>query len=71
MSERLVPTIMGVQTIALAIIGRLRLRCLSGEQGKCTCISGCTEHSLVEGGGIDANEYTINDQTVLVLAAKS
>ena len=70
MSEWLVPTIMGVQAIALALISRLRWRCYPDENGRCTMISGCTEHALQESGGIDASEFVINDQKVLLVSSK-
>ncbi len=67
MSEWLVPTIMGVQTIALALINRLRWRCFPHpETGRCQMVSGCTEHSLAGSGGGDAQEFVIADQKVLV-----
>ena len=70
MTDWLVPTVMGVQAFALASISRLRWRCFPDENGKCTMISGCTEHSLTENGGIDASEFVINDQTVLLVSSK-
>ncbi len=48
MSECLVPTILGVQA------GGATKRHLPESM-----VSGCTEHSLVEGGGVDAPEYVI------------
>ena len=68
--EWLVPSIMGVQAIALALISRLRWRCYPDENGKCTMVSGCTEHSLTEYGVIDASEFVINDQKVLLVSSK-
>ena len=53
---------MGVQAIALALISRLRWRCYPDESGRCQMVSGCTEHSLLESGGVDAAEYVINDR---------
>ena len=70
MSEWLVPVIMGAQAVALALISRLRWRCFPDENGKCTCISGCTEHALQESGGVDAQEYTIADQKVLLVSGR-
>ncbi len=61
---------MGVQAIALALIPRLRWRCYPDENGRCTMVSGCTEHSLTESGGIDASEFVINDQKVLLVSSK-
>ena len=69
-SEWLVPSIMGLQAIALALISRLRWRCYPDETGKCTMISGCTEHALTESGGIDASEFVLNDQKVLLVSSK-
>ena len=70
MSEWLVPTIMGVQAIALALISRLRWRCLQDEEGHCRMTSGCTEHSLLESGGIDTHEFVVADQKVLLVSSK-
>ena len=72
MTEWLVPTIMGAQAILLALIGRLRWRCLPDENGKCIISSGCTEGTLVNGDSVDAHEYEVgNGQKVLVISAKS
>ena len=60
---------MGVQAIALALISSLRWRCYPDGNGKCTMVSGCTEHSLTESGGIDASEFVINDQKVLLVSS--
>ncbi len=68
--EWLVPSIMGVQAIALALISRLRWRCYPDENGRCTMVSRCTEHSLTESGGIDASEFVINDQKDLLVSSK-
>ena len=71
MSEWLVPAIMGVQAIALALISRLRWRCYPDpETGRCSMVSGCTEHSLQDSGGIDAQEFVIADQKVLLVSGK-
>ena len=71
MSEWLVPTILGVQAIALALISRLRWRCFpEPESGRCQMVSGCTEHSLLDNGGVDCAEYIINDQKVLMVSSK-
>ena len=61
---------MGIQAIALALISRLRWRCYPDESGRCQMVSGCTEHSLLESGGVDAAEYVINDQKVLLVSGK-
>ena len=72
MSEWLVPTIMGVQAIALALISRLRWRCLPDESGKCICMSGCTEGQLVSSDSVDAHEYEVgNGQRALLVAARA
>ena len=70
MAEWLVPTIMGVQAVALALISRLRFRCDPDENNRCVCRSGCTEHALTESGGIDASEFVVNDQKVLLVSSK-
>ena len=71
MSEWLVPVIMGAQAVALALISRLRWRCFPDpETGRCTMVSGCTEHALQESGGIDAQEFTISDQKVLLVSGR-
>ena len=71
MTEWLVPTIMGVQAVALALISRLRWRRYPDpETGRCQMVSGCTEHSLTESGGVDAQEYVIADQKVLLVSGK-
>ena len=70
MTECLVPGIMGVQAVLLALINRLRRRCLPDENGKCICLSGCTEGQLVSGDSVGAHEYEVgNGQKVLVIAA--
>jgi hypothetical protein len=71
MAEWLVPTIMGIQAISLALIARLRWRCFPDpDTGRCTVVSGCTEHALTESGGIDASEFVINDQKLLLVSSK-
>ncbi len=72
MTEWLIPSIMGAQAIALALISRLRWRCFPDEDGTCICMSGCTESQLVSGDSVDAHEYEVgNGQRVLVVSAKS
>ena len=72
MTEWLVPGIMGVQAVMLAMNNRQRWRCLPGDDGKCICLSGCTEAQLVSGDSVDAHEYEVgNGQKVLVISAKS
>ena len=71
MAEWLVPTIMGVQAISLALIRRLRWRCYPDpETGRCQMVSGCTEHSLQDAGGIDAHEFVIAVLKVLLVSGK-
>ncbi len=70
--EWLVPTIMGVQAVLLATISRLRFRFLPDAEGKCMCMSGCTEGQLVSSNSVDAYEYVVgNGQKVLVVSSKS
>ena len=64
------PTIMGIQAVSLALINRLRFRCDPDENNRCVCRSGCTEHSFLEAGGIDASEFFVNDQKVLLVSSK-
>ena len=72
MSETwLVPVIMGVQAVALALVARLRWRCFPDENGKCICMSGCTEGYLISGDSVDAHEYEVGGSKVLVISAKS
>ena len=69
--EWMVPTIMGVQAIALALISRLRWRCYPDpDTGRCTMVSGCTEHALQEAGGIDTQEFVVNDQKVILISGR-
>ena len=71
MNEWLVPCIMGAQAICLALISRLRWRCFPDpETGRCQMVSGWTEHSLAEAGGVDAQEFVIADQKVLLVRGK-
>ena len=71
MTEWLVPTIMGAQAIALALIARLRWRCFPDDNGKCICLSGCTEAQLVSGESVDCHEYEVGGSKVLIVSAKS
>ena len=65
------PTTVGVQAVALELmINRLRFRCDPDENNRCVCRSGCTEHALTESGGIDASEFVVNDQKVLLVSSK-
>ena len=69
--EWLVPTIMGVQAISLALISRLRWRCYPDQEtGRCIMVSGCTEHSLQDSGGIDVQEFVVADQNVVIMSGK-
>ena len=71
MGDWLVPTIMGIQAISLALINRLRFRCDPDENNRCVCRSGCTEHSLLDAGAVDAHEFTVGDgQKVLLVSSK-
>ena len=60
--------------ILLAIISRLRFRCMPDrETGKCTCRSGCSEVPLP---GADEEEivchpYDLNGRTALVVTARA
>ena len=71
-STWLVPTIMGVQAIALALISRLRWRCLPDDNGKCICLSGCSEVPLIDSHeAVEAQEYVIGSgQKVLLVSSK-
>ena len=70
MGQWLVPTIMGIQAVALALINRLRFRCDPDENNRCVCRSGCIQHCLLEAGGVDASEFVVNDQKVLLVSSK-
>ena len=63
---------MGTQAVALALINRLRWRCLPDENGKCIGLSGCTEGMLVAEGAVDYHEYEAGGlwQKVLVILSK-
>ena len=64
---------MGVQAIMLAVISRLRFRCLPDESGNCRCLSGCSEVPLTDSHDrVDAHEYTIGSgQKVLLVSGKT
>ena len=59
--------------IALAVISRLRFRCMPDkETGKCVCLSGCSEVPLP---GQDEEEivthtYDLNGRTALIVTAR-
>ena len=66
--------IMGAQAVLLAAIARLRFKCLPDpESGRCVCLSGCTENSLVEQHeAVLCNEYEVgHGQKVLLVSAKT
>ena len=74
MNEWLIPSIMGAQAIALALIARLRWRCFpDAETGRCTMVSGCTEHSMVPSSDtVHAEEFVVgSDQRVLLVSSKT
>ena len=66
-------TIMGGQAVLLAMITRLRFRCLPDENGKCVCLSGCSEVPLIDSHeAVEAQEYVIGSgQKVLLVSGKS
>ena len=71
MTEWVVPTIVAANSVALALIARLRWRCYPDpDTGRCQMVSGCTEHSLTENSGVDAQEFVIADQKVLLVSGK-
>ena len=65
--------IMGGQACLLAIISRLRFRCMPDETGRCVCRSGCGEVPLADSQeAVDAHEFTVGDgQKVLLVSAKN
>ena len=74
MSELSLALVMGGQAVLLALISRIRWRCFPDpETGRCTMVSGCTEHSLAPSSeAIDCQEFVVgNDQKVLVVSSKS
>ena len=66
MSDLALAASMGAQAVTLALVSRIRWRC--GSDGNCT--SGCTEHSLQDAGGVDAQEFVVADQRVLLVSGK-
>ena len=66
-------TIMGGQAVLLAMITRLRFRCLPDDNGKCICLSGCSEVPLIDSHeAVEAQEYVIGpEQKVLLVSGKS
>ena len=70
MGEWLVPTIMGVQAVMLAILSRLRCRCFPNEDGKCICLSGCSEVPLIDSHEeVDARTYEIGSGGKVLLVS--
>ena len=68
------PTIVAANSIALALISRLRWRCFPDpETGRCICLSGCSEVPLTDShDSVDAHEYVIGDgHRVLLVSAKT
>ena len=66
--------IMGGQAVLLAVISRLRFRCLPDpETGRCVCRSGCSEYPLADSQeAVDAHEFTVGDgQKVLLVSSKN
>ena len=66
--------IMGGQAVLLAIISRLRFRCLPDpETGRCVCVSGCSEVPLQDShDAVDAHEYVVGgEQKVLLVSSKN
>lgn len=66
--------IMGGQAVLLAVISRLRFRCLPDpETGRCVCKSGCSEYPLQDSQeAVDAHEFTVGDgQKVLLVSSKN
>ena len=66
--------LMAAQGIMLAIVARLRFRCLPDPvTGKCICLSGCSEVPLTDTHeGIDAKQYEVGGgQKVLLVSSKT
>ena len=60
--------------IVLAIISRLRFRCMPDrETNRCTCISGCSEVPLpgADEEEIVCHSYDLNGRTALVVTARA
>ena len=60
-------------SIVLAIISRLRFRCLPDKDGKCVCMSGCSEVPLPgadEEKELVCHRYDLNGRTALVVTAR-
>ena len=58
--------------IVLAVISRLRFRCLPDKDGKCVCQSGCSEVALpgADEEEIVCHQYDLNGKTALVVTAR-
>ncbi len=66
--------IMGGQAVLLAVISRLRFRCLPDpETGRCVCLSGCSEFPLQDSHeAVDAHEYVVGGgNKVLLVSSKT
>ena len=66
--------LMAGQAVVLALIGRLRYRCLPDpDTGKCICLSGCSEVPLTDQHElIEAREYEVGSgQKVLLVSSKT
>ena len=66
--------LMAGQAVLLALIGRLRFRCLPDpETGKCVCLSGCSEIPVADQHEmIEAREYEVGQgQRVLLVSSKT
>ena len=58
--------------IVLAVISRLRFRCLPDKDGKCVCQSGSSEVALpgADEEEIRVGSYDLNGRTALVVTAR-
>ena len=58
-------------SIILTIVSRLRFRCYPDENGRCRCLSGCSEIPLTNNDDvIVSHEYDLNGQKVLLVSSK-
>ena len=56
--------------IVLALIARLRWRCMPDKDGKCICQSGCSEVPLTDAQEeVICHEYDLNGQKVLLVSS--
>ena len=69
MSEISLAVVMASQAVLLALVSRIRWRC--HEDG--TCVSGCTDQSLVPSSdSVHAEEFVVGaDQRVLLVSSKT